>query len=86
MKQLYAPNGLKIVGTADTVKAVAQISGWEEDGEPIFAGGSDVNWDSQVTRTTFVEGKETQIVVDEDGEEWPRSECTVRDEEEGEGA
>jgi len=81
MKQFYAPNGLKIIGTADTVKAVANISGWEENGEPIYAGGSDVDWDSQTNRTTFVNGEETAIVVDEDGEEWPKAECVLREDD-----
>jgi hypothetical protein len=84
MKQLYAPNGKKITGTADTVKAVAGVEGWEEDGEPIYAGGSEVDWDSQETRETFSNGERTMVVVDEDGEEWPKCECEVRDEECGE--
>jgi hypothetical protein len=78
MKQLYSPTDKLIVGTADTVNAVANTTGWSDCGDPIFQGGSDVDWDSQVTRTLPVDGAETRIVVDEDGDEWPQTECTLR--------
>jgi hypothetical protein len=78
MKQLYAPNDKLIVGTAETVRAVANTTGWSECGDPIYQGGSNVDWDSQSTRTLLVLGAETRIVVDEDGDEWPQTECTLR--------
>jgi hypothetical protein len=83
MKQLFAPNGKRIVGTADTVRAVANISHWDEGGNPVFVGSS-VDWDSQETRETFSNGERTRVVVDEDGEEWPQAECEMREADAGE--
>jgi hypothetical protein len=85
MKQLFAPNGKRIVGTADTVKAVANISHWDESGAPVFVGSS-VDWDSQETRETFSNGERTPVVVDEDGQEWPQSECEMREQGEDDEA
>jgi hypothetical protein len=82
MKQLYAPNGLKITGTKESVPCVAAISGWDEQGEPVYAGGSDMQWDYQHLVT---DENDELIVVDEDGGEWPKSECEAREEpDEGE--
>jgi hypothetical protein len=40
-----------------------------------------VDWDSQLTRTIEGgDGKETMMVVDEDGEFHPLSDCTLVDE------
>lgn len=60
------PWGCGIIGTSDTILAVALISGIGEDGEPEYAGESDINWDSQETRER--EGK--TLFVCADGEEW----------------
>jgi hypothetical protein len=47
----------------------------------MYAGGSEVDWDSQQTRTIEGgDGKTTEVVVDEHGEEWPKSDCELRDE------
>lgn len=75
MKQLYSPNGKLVIGTADTVNATANVSGWSDTGEPIYAGGSDVDWDSQLTRTN---AKGDMLVIDEDGDTWPKAMCELR--------
>lgn len=36
MRQLYAPNGKKIVGTSDTVPVTSYVHGWESNGTPIY--------------------------------------------------
>ena len=46
-----SPDGALIIGTAETISATATISEIDPDtGVPIYAGGTDVHWDTQVTR------------------------------------
>lgn len=64
--QYRSPNGHLIVGTAETVLCTALITGISEDGEPMFAGESEVHWDSQ--RVLEREGK--ALFACENGDEW----------------
>lgn len=81
MKQMIAPNGRRIVGTSEVVNAVAEVKGWSNDGVPDYAGGSVVDWDSQLTRTAWgSRGQATILVVDEDGEFHAASDCKLVDE------
>lgn len=79
MKQMIAPNGLRIVGTADTVNVTADVTGWSDDGVPDYDGGSgsEVDWNSQLTRTN---ANGVMLVVDEDGSIWPKDMCKLVDE------
>lgn len=82
MKQMIAPNGLRIVGTADIVNVTADVPGWSDDGAPDYDGGSgsEVDWNSQLTRTIKGgDGKESMMVVDEDGEFHAASDCKLVD-------
>jgi hypothetical protein len=76
MKQLYAPNGNLIVGTLETIKGRANVTGWNDDRSPEYAGSTEIFWDDQ--RTVQRDGN--IICLDEDGEEYPFNECTLRDE------
>jgi hypothetical protein len=82
MKQLYAPNGNLIIGTLEHVPGCAHVSGWELDAagrlEPVWASETEMYWDD--SKTQDIEGD--TLVIDEDGETWPMSQCTVREDQE----
>lgn len=62
-----APNGKRIVGTAETVLATAWISHIDpETGDPEYEGGTKIYWDTQETLTR--DGK--ILFVCTGGEEW----------------
>ncbi|RWB95616.1 MAG: hypothetical protein EOQ56_28115 [Mesorhizobium sp.] len=66
MARYVSPTGHDIVGTYERVYGVAHIYGIDDTGEPIYAGDTKIDWDSQVTLTR--DGK--QIFLDEGGDEW----------------
>lgn len=66
MADYQSPNGSPIIGTSDIIPATALISGIDERGLPIYAGGSDVHWDCQETQTR----NDKFVFVDEDGNTW----------------
>jgi hypothetical protein len=74
--QLFAPNGLRIVGTRQVVDVIAIAHSFEENcvgsREVNYAGESDVDWNSQ--RDVFTE-RGTIKVVDEQGFEWGINQC-----------
>jgi hypothetical protein len=74
MKQLFTPNGKRIIGTAETLKGVANVTGFTDTGAPIFQGSTTVDWDSQLTRCN---ARGQEIMVDEDGDEWPKDVCKL---------
>jgi hypothetical protein len=88
--KLFAPNGLPIRGTAETVLATAFLT--NEDvtqtkfGTYEFAwqGGSEVWWDTQETimRVNPETGVSERVFEDEDGEEWLESQLELREESE----
>ncbi|CAG9228582.1 hypothetical protein [Burkholderia vietnamiensis] len=81
MKQLFAPNGLRIIGTEELIPGVAVVTGWKDNGEPIHAGHTDVDWDGQRTVT---DENDIMMCVDENGTPHPFTACELR--EEGEPA
>lgn len=80
--QYRAPNGLLLVGTADTVLVTEKIDGFEldEDGEPepIWSRKETVHWSSHQTRRST---RGPKLYVNEMGSEWILDDCT--EEEEG---
>jgi len=79
--QLYAPNGSVIIGTAELIEGVARIRGALAPSagrarfELQYEGSTDVDWDSQTTRTR----ERKRLFVDEDGTLWPEDELTLRE-------
>jgi hypothetical protein len=76
-----SPTGAAIIGTADFVYVLANIVGIGDDGEPEYSGESDVDWDSQTTRTRG--GK--PLFEDENGQLWTFDQLVPADEEGEEG-
>ena len=76
----YAPNGLEIRGTLETVQGVALAHSFirKPDGtlDFTYSGETDIFWDGQET----VKVNEECIFLDIDGNEWPESKIEVRDE------
>ncbi|MER9176225.1 hypothetical protein NKH72_21855 [Mesorhizobium sp. M0955] len=66
MARYVSPKGHDIVGTYERVYGIAQISEITAEGEPVYAGGTKIDWDSQETLTR--NGK--RVFVDEGGDEW----------------
>ena len=63
-----SPTGDEIIGTLEILQGIANILAISEDGSDIeYAGDTDVDWDSQETKT--VDGGKT-VFVDESGEYW----------------
>ena len=65
-QRLKTPNGTFITGTLETVPGEALIAYFEENGEPVYAGETKINWDDQ--KTVWREG--SRVYLDEDGEEF----------------
>ena len=79
MKQAYAPNGLRIVGSVDTIPGCALVIGFEgESNDPVWVGETKMYWDGQVTETRDGEA----VWQDEAGNEWKQSELTFKEESE----
>ena len=85
MMYAYAPNGAEILGTAEVVEAVALVQRGAYDRLPDgsihieYQGGSEVDWDSQKSRTT---DKGERIFVDATGMRWGESDLLLTDQEE----
>lgn len=73
---LKTPKGLPITGTKDRLIAIAAVSGFDDDGEPIYTGDTNVDWNSQ-RQMTDQQGR--RIYVDSDGNEWAKDEL-IREE------
>jgi hypothetical protein len=71
----YAPNGKRIVGTADTIPGTAKIApdSFTEDGDFDHTGNTDVHWNGQ--QTEMDDGE--PLFVDEEGVVWKKSELTI---------
>ncbi len=84
--QLRAPNGKRIIGTLDVVTGRANLIGFRRgpDGnlEPEYTGETTVWWDEQHT----VQREGSDVLVDEDGEEWLARDCAMEEEGEEGGA
>lgn len=77
MPYYKSPTGSLIVGTLETIQGSAQITEITEAGDPVYAGDTEVFWDSQET----VERDGQTVFLDEDGEEWVFGDLTVADED-----
>lgn len=83
MAKLYAPDGTEITGTYEKVFGEALIANFDvtrnADGtfDFAYAGGTEINWNSQVTVTR--QGQ--RVFVDEDGGEWLENELVLREDE-----
>jgi hypothetical protein len=81
MLQAYSQKGIEIIGTAETVAATALVVGWTKDSDgsmqPEYSGSTDVDWNAQVTDT---DADGSIMLVDEDGNVWPASQCVFREE------
>lgn len=77
MRQLYAPNGKKIVGTSDLAPVTSYVCGWDDDGIPIYAGDeAKVYLDASETRKNEAG---VMYVVDSSGADHLISDCVFRD-------
>lgn len=74
-----SPTGAEIIGTAEVIEAVADISPGSftrnEKGELEFeyAGYTNLHWNSQKTRRIHGE----RVFVDENSEEWPEDQIKL---------
>jgi hypothetical protein len=68
-KTFTAPTGARITGTLETVLGVARVEGWDEHGEPIYSGDTEIWWDEQRT----VIRDDEFVYVDANGDEWLQS-------------
>lgn len=79
MSEAYAPNGARIIGTAETLPGVAYIKPTsfriDSDGHLKFEyeGETDVGWDSQESEFHYGE----TVFIDENWDSWRESEITV---------
>jgi hypothetical protein len=76
MKQLYTKAGVRIIGTKEIINATAIVTGFDEYRQPIYAGGTDIDWDSQLSAT---DDKGNYVLICEDGEEHSPDDCELRD-------
>lgn len=74
---LVSKDGTRITGSFERIYGIAQINDFDADGSPNYAGGTDVDWDGQVTVTRNGE----EVFTDDDGDEYLRSECKLMTEE-----
>src|SRR5690242_11799851 len=75
---LVSKDGTRITGSFEQINGIANITDFDENGDPNWEGGTDVDWDSQVS----VQRDGEDIFVDEDGDKYLRSECRLMTEEE----
>lgn len=68
-----------IVGTSEMVLGIALASGFERDGSAIYTGQTDMDWNTQTTRTR--RGKE--LYMTDDGREVTFAQCEFYDPEDG---
>jgi hypothetical protein len=77
-KVLVAPNGRRIIGTADALEATAYIGDVTQKDDGTFdfdyVGESKVHWDAQDTK---VNESGQRLFVDQDYEEWPEDQLKV---------
>lgn len=43
--------GQPALGTLERVDAVAQIEGFDAEGDPVYVGETEIDWDTQVNQT-----------------------------------
>lgn len=79
-KDYVSPTGAEILGTLERLTGRAEISGIEDNGEPVYSGETEIFYDDQVTETK--DGK--MIFLDENGAEWTFDQLIPADEFEDE--
>ena len=81
--QAYSPKGTEIISTAETIAATALVVGWTKDSDgnmqAEYSGSTDVDWNAQVTDT---DANGSTMLLDEDGNVWPASQCVFWEESE----
>ncbi|WP_396604853.1 hypothetical protein ACFLEY_22285 [Bradyrhizobium sp. YCK136] len=77
-REYVSPTGSPILGTLERLTGRAEITGIEDDGEPVYQGGTEIFYDDQVTATQ--DGK--MIFLDENGAEWTFDQLTPADDSE----
>lgn len=80
-KAYVSPNGDPITGTMEMLFGRAHLTKIEDDGSPIYSGGTEIFWDGQTTAITK-EGK--LIFLDDEGNEWTFDQLLPAPEEEDE--
>lgn len=76
LRHYLSPNGDYIIGTSETILAIARISGISTDTEePEYEGGTEINWNTQ--ETVLREGK--VLFVCQGGKEWTFDQLTPAD-------
>ncbi|MGJ4953104.1 hypothetical protein [Bradyrhizobium sp. HKCCYLS20291] len=78
-REYVSPTGSPILGTLEKLTGRAEIMGIEEDGTPLYQGGTEIFYDDQVTARTD-DGK--MIFLDENGAEWTFDQLKPADDEE----
>ncbi|BAR61917.1 hypothetical protein NK6_8770 [Bradyrhizobium diazoefficiens] len=77
-REYVSPTGSPILGTLERLTGRAEITGIEDNGEPVYQGGTEIFYDDQVTATQ--DGK--MIFLDENGAEWTFDQLTPADDSE----
>jgi len=77
--RLLTLSGLPIVGTLETIKAIAEIADFNDNGEPNWLGETMIDWDSQQTD----ERDGSFVYVDDNANQYLRPEL-VKGKDEGE--
>ncbi|WP_322075530.1 hypothetical protein [Burkholderia cenocepacia] len=75
MKQLYTKDNVRIIGTKEVVNATAIVAGFDDHGQPIYQGGTDIDWDSQLS---LDHDKGGFVLIGDDGEEYSFADCELR--------
>jgi len=66
MARYTTPDGTEIIGTLERVTARCEIHDIDDEGNPEYAGGTEIFWDAM----EVVERDGKMIFLDETGEEW----------------
>lgn len=75
MARYKSPTGSPIIGAAEVIRVTAIILGITDEGEPVYSGESEVEWDTQAP----IEDDGKIIFVDAEGVEWTFDELVKDD-------
>lgn len=80
IKKFFAPDGAPIVGTLQTVEAIAMIEGLESSAvDPIYTGDSKILWETMEPKLKGL----SSIFVDDQGRRWSLGQLRSEDDPEG---
>lgn len=65
-RTFVSPSGSPIVGTVELLTGVSMLSGIDKNGEPDYAGDTEIDWNAQ--RSVRNHGR--RVYVDENGDHW----------------